>query len=126
MFFRSDGGTNTAPKKQNFSAVIDGLSNTYMIGEDLPGLNQHCGWPNANYSTGTCSIPLNNALRAGQPGYNNIGDWPNVYSFRSRHPGGAQFAIGDGSVQFVSETINIAIYRAIATRAGSEVVNVQN
>jgi prepilin-type processing-associated H-X9-DG protein len=127
MFFRSDGreaAPDSIAAKATFAATIDGLSNTYMIGEDLPGRNQHCGWPNANYATGTCAIPLNNALKVTDPGYNNPGDWPNVYSFRSRHPGGAQFALGDGSVQFVNQSIDLAIYRALATRAGSEPVSI--
>jgi len=119
-----DSGGQANPAKRNFSVVIDGLSNTFMIGEDLPGLNQHCGWPNANYANGTCSIPLNNGLKAGQPGFGNWGDWPNLYSFRSRHPGGGQFAIADGSVQFIGEMINLTVYRQLATRGGSEVVSV--
>jgi prepilin-type processing-associated H-X9-DG protein len=124
MFFRSDGGGTIPSTKRTFSSVTDGLSNTFMLGEDLPGINTHCGWPAANYSTGTCSIPPNNAMRTGQPGYNNPGDWPHVYSFRSRHPGGLQFAMGDGSVQYVSQTIDMNIYRAMATRNGSEATTI--
>jgi prepilin-type N-terminal cleavage/methylation domain-containing protein len=120
MFFRSDSNI-FPPKKSTFSIVTDGLSNTFMVGEDIPKRNKHCGWTRANYATGTCSIPPNNAMKAGQPGYNNPDDWPNVYSFRSQHPGGLQFAMGDGSVQFVSDTISLAIYRALATRDGREV-----
>jgi prepilin-type processing-associated H-X9-DG protein len=42
-------------------------------------------------------------------------DWPNVLSFRSRHPGGATFCFADGSVHFVSQTIEHAHYRALST-----------
>jgi prepilin-type N-terminal cleavage/methylation domain-containing protein len=129
MFFRSDGmeGANTSPSSRStFASVVDGLSNTYMIGEDLPGKNLHCGWPNANYSTGTCAIPLNNGLNPTDPGYNNPGDWPNVYSFRSRHPNGAQFAMGDASVQFVNQAIDLNLYRALATRNGGEPASIQD
>jgi prepilin-type N-terminal cleavage/methylation domain-containing protein/prepilin-type processing-associated H-X9-DG protein len=114
-FFRSDG-----QQLRGLAAVTDGLSNTLFVGEDLPTINQHCGWPRSNYATGTCAIPLNNALQAGQPGFNNIGDWPNVYSFRSRHSGGANFGLGDGSVRFVRQTIDLATYRALATISGGE------
>lgn len=125
MFFRADGGATIPTVPESFAAVTDGLSNTYMIGEDLPGVNQHCSWAHANHSTGTCSVPLNNGLVAGQPGYNNIGDWPNLYSFRSRHPNGAQFARGDGSVVFVAQTIDLATYRALASKSGGEAVSAQ-
>ena len=115
IFYRSD---NNRPL--TLLGITDGTSNTFMIGEDIPGMNTHCGWPRANYSTGTCSIPLNNAMQAGQPGFNNPGDWPNVYSFRSRHSGGANFALGDASVRFIPQSIDIASYRALATRSGGE------
>ena len=47
-------------------------------------------------------------------GFNNI-------DFGSRHPGGAQFAFADGSVHFLSETINFETYQQLATRDGGEV-----
>ena len=40
----------------------------------------------------------------------------------SRHPGGVQMALCDGSVRFVSQTINLATWRALGTRAGKEVI----
>jgi len=100
----------------------DGTANTFMIGEDIADINQHCDWAFFNHATGTCAIPLNNALLAGQPGYNNMGDWPNVYSFRSRHTGGANFALADGSVRFVAQSIDLNTYRALATWNGGEPV----
>lgn len=123
IFSRNDGGTKPSPKRRNFADITDGLSNTYMIGEDLSGLNQHCSWPHSNHATGTCAIPLNNGLVAGQPGYNSPGSWDNLYSFRSRHPGGGQFAMADGSARFVSETIDLTVYRQLATRSGGEAVS---
>jgi prepilin-type N-terminal cleavage/methylation domain-containing protein len=115
FFFRSDG-----QKPKTLAGISDGLSNTFMVGEDLPARNAHCGWTRANYSTGTCAIPLNNAMQAGQPGFNNPGDWPNVYSFRSNHSQGANFGLGDGSVRFVRQAVDLATYRAMATAAGGE------
>jgi prepilin-type processing-associated H-X9-DG protein len=40
--------------------------------------------------------------------------------FRSDHPGGAQFVLLDGSVHFVSETVDYPVLRALVTRAGEE------
>jgi prepilin-type processing-associated H-X9-DG protein len=41
-------------------------------------------------------------------------------AFGSLHPGGANFALVDGSVRFIAETIDINVYRAISTRQGGE------
>jgi prepilin-type N-terminal cleavage/methylation domain-containing protein/prepilin-type processing-associated H-X9-DG protein len=41
----------------------------------------------------------------------------------SRHPGGANFAFGDGSVRFLKSTIDLATYRAASSRAGGEVID---
>jgi hypothetical protein len=43
---------------------------------------------------------------------------------RSRHPGGLSAVLGDGSVRFIKESVNLAIWRALSTTRGGEVVNV--
>ena len=42
--------------------------------------------------------------------------------FSSEHPAGTNFVMGDGSVRLVTETINLNVYRALATRSGGEVL----
>jgi hypothetical protein len=66
--------------------------------------------------------PLNTAYRAasGQlaSGYDN-----NDLSFGSMHPGGAYFAMSDGSVHFVNENVSLTgVLRPLASRASQEVV----
>ena len=43
-----------------------------------------------------------------------------LFSFRSSHPGGCQFLLCDGSVQFISQNIDMAVYKAMGSRAGGE------
>ncbi len=45
------------------------------------------------------------------------------FGFRSLHPGGGNFAMADGSVRFIKDSINVPIYRALGTRATGEVVS---
>jgi prepilin-type processing-associated H-X9-DG protein len=40
---------------------------------------------------------------------------------RSWHPGGVNAALADGSVRFVSDSIDLRVWRALGTRAGGEV-----
>jgi prepilin-type N-terminal cleavage/methylation domain-containing protein/prepilin-type processing-associated H-X9-DG protein len=114
MFYRTDGN-----RRLTLIDIKDGTSNTFMIGEDLHSIDQHCGgWAYPNYVNSTCAIPLNYA----DPGrtYTN---WPNRYSFHSNHPSGANFCFADGTVRFVNDSINLDTYRALATIHGGEVIN---
>ncbi|HID77813.1 MAG TPA: DUF1559 domain-containing protein [Planctomycetaceae bacterium] len=54
---------------------------------------------------------------------------PDLYSMgigffaaRSNHSGGVNVAMADGSVRFVSESIDLATWRALGSRAGGEVI----
>ena len=42
---------------------------------------------------------------------------------RSRHPGGVQILLGDGSVRFISDSVSLRTWRGLATMAGSEVLD---
>ncbi len=44
------------------------------------------------------------------------------HAARSRHPGGANFLLCDGSVRFVSETVDLDTWRALGSRNGREVL----
>jgi prepilin-type N-terminal cleavage/methylation domain-containing protein/prepilin-type processing-associated H-X9-DG protein len=117
-----------APKAWNgdcntvaFKNVTDGTANTLMIGESSNAISAHTGsWLHFNHTTGTCAIPLNYRQPNGQLW--SIWDWGRNYSFHSYHPGGAQFGLVDGSVRFVSETVDYNVYIGVATIGQDESV----
>jgi prepilin-type N-terminal cleavage/methylation domain-containing protein len=135
MFVRDENVRSANPKDlRKMSSVTDGLANTFAIGEALPDLCSHTFWYGMNATEATTAVPLNSYLRV----YRNTNprssyygnattfapfwDWNNNYSYASQHPGGGQFALGDGSVRFVSETVSLSVYRAMGTMNGGEIV----
>jgi len=113
-------GDITSPRRM--ADITDGTSNTFFAGEDIPEISAHCTWPYANGTLSTCAIPPNVMKKPNGTSYDPYTDWPEIYSFRSRHPGGLQFGFADGSVRFISASIPLPIYRALATINGGEVV----
>ncbi len=111
-------------RKLTMAAITDGTSNTMMIGEDVGVMNDHNAWSYANGANGTCAIPLNLGNLLIQPAGQNVtpGNWPNVYSFRSMHTGGANFGLADGSVRFVRASMDLTTYRNASSFAGGEVL----
>ncbi|HLJ96613.1 MAG TPA: DUF1559 domain-containing protein [Gemmataceae bacterium] len=70
--------------------------------------------------------PLVLAARYYHCGCTNSGTAPETYDtisgYRSMHLGGCNFLFCDGSVRFVAENVNPAMYRALSTMAGGEAV----
>jgi prepilin-type processing-associated H-X9-DG protein len=46
-----------------------------------------------------------------------------VGSYSSRHPGGANFTFGDGSVRFLKSTITREVFRLLSNRADGEIID---
>jgi hypothetical protein len=110
------------PTEYKFSQVTDGLSNTLMAGETIPAHNAFNGLYCLNFPVASESIPINTMdSDNGNPIYL---DWSRDSGFKSYHPGGAHFVMGDASVHFISESIDLFLYAALGTRAQNEAADV--
>jgi prepilin-type N-terminal cleavage/methylation domain-containing protein len=120
------------------SDVTDGTTNTLMVGEVLPGCvpvsdNQAGSWINTwgnlfSIGGGVSTItPMNemtscvNSTQISDPNCVWPAQWQTHmqygYGFKSKHAGGAQFTMGDGSVRFISETIDHQLFQFLGDRA---------
>ena len=101
------------------SQISDGLSNTFLCGEVIPSWDGLQDWGHQNLAT--TAFPINHRNQQWESGVFVSGrDWVYQALYRSFHPGGAQFALCDGSSTFISDSINHATFRAFASRAGEE------
>jgi len=78
-------------------------------------------WINGNYMTTRYNhvMPPNTfSVTRGNSPNNNGG----AVTASSRHSGGVNLALADGSVRFVQDDISLAIWRALGSRAGNETV----
>lgn len=111
-----------------FRDVTDGLSQTLMLGERsiVPASPGSRTFTSSWF--GSIATDTQNVLDA-VPFVTAFGMRPINYllgasdAFSSRHTGGALFALGDGSVHFLSESIDADVYTSLGTRDGGEAVN---
>jgi prepilin-type N-terminal cleavage/methylation domain-containing protein len=105
-----------------FGDVPDGLSNTILLGECIGALciTQNFG----TQCWGTTSHPINfmNQSLIDSPPTQANPRWDESIGFRSMHSGGANFCLGDASVRMLNDSIDGAVYRAMASRMGGEAV----
>jgi prepilin-type N-terminal cleavage/methylation domain-containing protein len=105
-----------------FRDATDGLSNTMMLGETIGALCITQNW--GVQSFGTTAFPinyLNTSLKQNRPTQANP-RWAESIGFRSEHTGGCHFLLGDGTVRFLSDNVDGATYRGLASKAGNEVL----
>jgi len=102
-------------------SMIDGTSNTFLVGETdfkpqgVPSTSMGGVWAYGyiGYAWGSTFHP-----------FNKHDNTATVYgAFRSEHSGGANFALADGSVRFVSNSVANPVYQAFGSRAGGELAS---
>ena len=130
------------------SGITDGLSNTLMTSEVVAGdagkgdLRGYTWWgpatsftalltPNSTYPesmgnggcvSSTAILPCVNTDGTGVVNPAN-GDMIEYMAARSKHPGGVNAGMCDGSVRFFKNTINFQAWQASSTTQGGEVIS---
>jgi prepilin-type N-terminal cleavage/methylation domain-containing protein len=106
----------------------DGTSNTLMVGEiskQLPSgqTNQYRTWIRGNAggsgATKCVTYPINSTFYNGSNNFNNI-------SFGSQHTNGCNVGLGDASVRFLSQSIDMNVYMASCSIHEGEVASLTN
>jgi prepilin-type N-terminal cleavage/methylation domain-containing protein/prepilin-type processing-associated H-X9-DG protein len=82
------------------------------------------GWTGGGNGTthlfGCSRVAINYTTPPTASGYSSVN--LRMSAFGSGHPGGANFAMADGSASFISENIDLITLQAISTRAGGEFI----
>lgn len=125
--------------------ITDGMSNTVFAGERSPYLADSV-WPGVVPGAKHYSYNEFASSGTGGPGinYDNAGSYvgansgPSIYEspqvihspnwpgghtdqMYSQHVGGAHVMLGDGSVRFVSESLDLRLWQSLCSRSGGEV-----
>jgi len=139
------GALRAFPEQTTFAAFTDGTSNTFLVAECAGREDVWRGrimkpaaadksLPNCARARGGAWATNDNPYEIGQriewctnspsiPGtmkINNSNEWGHL--FYSFHPSGAQFAMADGSVRFLSESTPLWNLAAMTTRGAGEVI----
>lgn len=125
-----------------FANIPDGTSNTLMLSETVQGtegpprdlrgfswfgngatfmtyLTPNSSQPDVLAAASQCNVPGGNPPCTGSTSARPI-----TFAARSRHTGGVQAAMVDGSVTFYSNSIDWATWQALGTAQGGEVVSI--
>jgi prepilin-type processing-associated H-X9-DG protein len=126
--------------KTTFGMISDGSSNTLLAGErysldrEWANFKNYRGWAWSNRTAARDCLsgviePINYRLPVGTGPRPSFAFQDKKFnSFSSAHQGGANFVMGDGSVQFVTltSTSDLIVLQSLAIRDDGNVVNVKN
>ena len=114
--------------KTRFSDIRDGSTYTILLGEII-GNKDNLNWLSGTRATlrNTGKTELGDEVF----GIDSYGDWvkrqfqrqpQDVGGFGSPHPGGAIFCMADGATVFISQSIDLELYRRLGNRADGEMI----
>ena len=144
---QTPAGSRAYLPEVNYKDISDGLSNTLLVSEIIQGKGNDVrgrivgfadggaftGWTTPNavlpdiMPAGLCNPapgddrnpPCSTQSGSAGPPLNN----PRYLTSRSVHPGGVNSAMIDGSVTFVSDSIELQTWRALASTQGGDVIS---
>jgi prepilin-type N-terminal cleavage/methylation domain-containing protein/prepilin-type processing-associated H-X9-DG protein len=124
--------------------ITDGTSNTLLMAEVVVGVNSssgddhrgdiynddyNCGMfmaytpPNSSFPDWMYSTYCQYPYQRNPPCKANITAYQFFNAARSWHPGGVNSLMGDGSVKFVKDSVNVNTWRAVGSSQGGEVIS---
>ncbi|TWU24391.1 putative major pilin subunit [Novipirellula galeiformis] len=120
--------------KTKFRDIIDGTSNTILLGES----SSSRGWTSTNkrgfggiqpwtwgyyyYTTPPTKRLMLDSKNVQFPINFRGTFFYNSTPYTSEHPGGVQSLLCDGSVRFITDSIDMNLFKSLATRNGGEVI----
>ncbi len=100
-------------------SITDGYTETILIGERRA--DERLNW----YSTWVGMVPEGEeAFQRILGATDHTPNHPDTHfdDYSSHHTGGAHFGLGDGSVHFVSDSVDLTLFQSLATIKGGEIV----
>ena len=98
-------GTMLIDRAIGYSEILDGLSNTIVVGEDA-------GWPDGEWINGRNIFDQAFGINAA-PDFEN--------DLRSQHPAGVNVLFADGHIDFLADQTDLFVLAAFCSRSGGEI-----
>jgi len=106
--------------RHRFRDILDGMSQTLMIGERSSRLGGSI-WQGVIHDA---REPASRVIGAADHAPNSPSG--HFEDFNSNHAAGAQFILSDGSVRLITQFIDMEVYHALTTRANKEVIDAKD